>query len=175
MNNCYPNRPNCRPSIPNCRLVLEKYHRLVKEADMLAKEQEELVDNHALKGIIYAIGALEKSACLLEEIEMITEKSERLLEESGCGNTCNSNNPNCQALEAEFVENFIMEVKYLDRALVNLEAALCDIKESIKYRNKGYRALEQYIKCVHGPKPCPPNPCHPNPCPPNPCPPCRHR
>lgn len=156
----YQNCNSCNCVKPNnCRMVIEKYHKILKQAECLFQESEELVEQNAIRSIISAIKAIEKSFKIAEEAVELEVKANCFLEKSGCDTYCNKNSERCECLLQKATEEFICEEKAVLRALELLEAALCALKESFEYRERGYKAYEKYVKCVH-PKKSEPNSCN---------------
>lgn len=147
----------------NCRRVLAKYHKLLKEAECLFEESEELIDKYAIRSIINALKALGKSIKLHKEAVEIEECAKRLLEESDCDRYCNKDSRRCKEKLEKAEKDFFIEQKLVFKTMELLEEALCNLKRSIEFRNRGKKQYKEYVECIHERKPSP-SPCDEDSC-----------
>lgn len=135
--------------MPNCNAILRKYHCLLNEAEKLYKASDNIIDKEVLCSILDAIKGLKKAFELGDKGSDIESYANDMLDRIGCSNTCNKNSNLCLSIAAKADEEFEKETEYLNHALIALETALLDIKNSISARKLGYDFRNQYTVCVH--------------------------
>lgn len=135
--------------VNHCDDVINNVHYLFAEAEELYAKSDEVIDKQVLFSIMNSIKALEKAFELGGKGVELEECAIKILDKSGCSNTCNKNSIKCEALAAEAEEKFLIETNYLEHALILLKDALGDVKKSIVARKEGYALNHKYKGCIH--------------------------
>lgn len=145
--NCNCN--NCRNNNTFCNRILERFHCSIKEANALFEKSDQIIDTQVVEAICTAIKCLEEALELGGKGEEIENNAYRLLDKSGCGDSCNWNSCKCKELSNKAQEQFAIESACLLHVLKLLKEAQKDIEKSSCARSLGYKFRNLYHECVH--------------------------